>query len=253
MIGLFGLVIAFGCDLAGNSESTDEIGSFKMAPAEDQHLNEELKKAYRTDAEKLAIRYINDRDSTQAEIPEELINFLYNGLIHLVNADHPKAQEATQKFQVHARTPASAREILVFVDTTASWIDNWREGQTETGHDRLDDLIAQYNFTLTEYNELTNVLPTAMAALSSNRPINVYAVGRLFEEVDDVEHAGADSITDGSDIKVLFFGDYLRFTLELGFGDCPSGCINRHLWHFKVYKDGSVEFDGEKGPLPDGE
>lgn len=255
LILLLSLTIVSSCgDLIGSSDSAEAMNWNEgggIAPADDQHLSEEQRERYRQDAEKLAVRYINDRDSTQTAIPENLVALLYNGLVHVVNSDHPKADEATEEYEVHARAPASPREILVFADTTAPWVDAWRAGETETGNRQIDKLVNEFNLDLVDYSELSNVLSTSMATLRSNRAINVFAVGRLFEELNDVESAGPDHYTDGSDISVLFFDDHLRYSFEFGFGDCPSGCINRHIWHFNVHEDGTVEFDGEKGdPLP---
>ncbi len=37
-------------------------------------------------------------------------------------------------------------------------------------------------------------------------------------------------------------------TLEIGWGDCPAGCINRHQWVFEVAKTGTVSLVSEAGP-----
>ena len=37
-------------------------------------------------------------------------------------------------------------------------------------------------------------------------------------------------------------------TLEIGWGDCPAGCINRHHWFYSVATDGTVHLDREDGP-----
>jgi hypothetical protein len=37
-------------------------------------------------------------------------------------------------------------------------------------------------------------------------------------------------------------------TIEIGWGDCPSGCINRHRWAFAVTPAGEVTLMGEQGP-----
>jgi hypothetical protein len=37
-------------------------------------------------------------------------------------------------------------------------------------------------------------------------------------------------------------------SIEVGWGDCPSGCINRHRWAFAVTPDGEVTLMGEQGP-----
>lgn len=48
-------------------------------------------------------------------------------------------------------------------------------------------------------------------------------------------------------------GDGFAVTIEIGWGDCPAGCINRHHWFYTVTRDGTVTFDHEDGPaLPPG-
>ena len=47
--------------------------------------------------------------------------------------------------------------------------------------------------------------------------------------------------------------DGYTVTVEIGWGDCPAGCINRHHWFYSVAADGSVHLDREDGPaLPGG-
>lgn len=44
------------------------------------------------------------------------------------------------------------------------------------------------------------------------------------------------------------------YTIELtiGWGDCPAGCINRHVWTFEVDGNGAVRLIGETGdPVPE--
>ena len=38
-----------------------------------------------------------------------------------------------------------------------------------------------------------------------------------------------------------------RVTFRVGWGDCPSGCIDEHTWTYDVTKDGTVAFVGETG------
>ena len=41
--------------------------------------------------------------------------------------------------------------------------------------------------------------------------------------------------------------------ITIGWGDCPAGCINRHVWSYSVTPDGAVTLDSETGdPLPPG-
>ncbi|HEY5629913.1 MAG TPA: carboxypeptidase-like regulatory domain-containing protein, partial [Candidatus Limnocylindrales bacterium] len=36
-------------------------------------------------------------------------------------------------------------------------------------------------------------------------------------------------------------------TVDVGWGDCPAGCINHHVWQWQVAKDGSVTLASETG------
>ena len=36
--------------------------------------------------------------------------------------------------------------------------------------------------------------------------------------------------------------------IEIGWGDCPAGCINRHRWFYSVTTDGTIHLDREDGP-----
>lgn len=248
------LITASSCTVIGDSGNIVPIdwqNGESITPADDTQLSSEQRELYRKDAEKLAVRYINERDSSQPEIPQELVELFYNGLVHIALSNHAKAEEVTETYEVHARMPVNPREIIVQADTTAEWISAWRNETTETGYEELDTLLEQFNFTLIEYRELKHVSSTAMVTLRSDRVINGYAVGRLFEELQDIENAGYDGVTDGSDIRVIISDDHLQYTFDYGFGDCPAGCIGNHRWHFEVYKDGEVVFAGEEGdPLP---
>lgn len=41
--------------------------------------------------------------------------------------------------------------------------------------------------------------------------------------------------------------DGWRIKLTIGWGDCPSGCIERHTWTYLVRSDGAVTLEGETG------
>lgn len=44
-----------------------------------------------------------------------------------------------------------------------------------------------------------------------------------------------------------------RIKLTFGWGDCPAGCINRHVWIYQVTADGQVSLESEAGdPIPSG-
>ena len=52
--------------------------------------------------------------------------------------------------------------------------------------------------------------------------------------------------------KALAGGGW-QITVTVGWGDCPAGCISKHVWTYSVKPDGSVSLDGQSGPaVPSG-
>jgi hypothetical protein len=41
-----------------------------------------------------------------------------------------------------------------------------------------------------------------------------------------------------------------QVTMRVGWGDCPSGCIENHTWVYSVSQDGTVTLVSEEGPSP---
>jgi hypothetical protein len=48
--------------------------------------------------------------------------------------------------------------------------------------------------------------------------------------------------------RVQQTADGWAVTIEVGWDDCPAGCINRHQWHYGVHPDGTIVDLGETGP-----
>jgi len=48
--------------------------------------------------------------------------------------------------------------------------------------------------------------------------------------------------------KVSAIAGGYRVVVRIGWGDCPSGCIDEHLWTYEVAPTGEVGFVGETGP-----
>jgi hypothetical protein len=58
----------------------------------------------------------------------------------------------------------------------------------------------------------------------------------------------ADMIGQCCFYEVTPKGSDYTVTIEIGWGDCPAGCINRHRWTYTVTNAGQLRFEGEEGP-----
>lgn len=245
-------VIGISCDNITSPASGLPSQGWQDIPevrdADGGSLTDSVKAEYMRSAEELAIQLIIESDPKQIEIPESLIQILYNGLIHIVNSGLEEAQDVTTEHRIQARPQFARGEIIVNVDTTdADWLDNWRNGIVETSVEKIDQLINTYEIDLKSYNELHS-MPWAMAVLKTNQQINPLPVAEKFAEIPSLSGAELNYIAgDGNTIKVKVEPGAILYRFEYAWGDCPAGCINRHFWEFAVDENGDVQFIDEGG------
>jgi hypothetical protein len=83
------------------------------------------------------------------------------------------------------------------------------------------------------------------------------AAARVMEEnpeLDGIEPQDPDVIGGCCFWAATPAADGFEVTFEVGWGDCPAGCINRHRWTYSVSADGVVQLIAEQGPsVPPGE
>lgn len=249
LIVLFAMMLAISCDNADHLSVEEEFVILnednKIVKADKSAISSGEQEHIQKIAEKLAVRYVDRKNSEETSIDPAIVNYFYNGLVHLYNSELDEAVTVTDEYTLIAGVPASPREVLVWVDSSKIWLDDsWRAGKTETGISTIDEIIGEFNFELKQYREYSHVSDKVMAEMESDRPLNVYAVGKLFSDLPQIEDAGPDGVlTGGRDIKAEINGGVLLFDVTVGSGDCPSGCINKINHRFRIFSDGRVELD----------
>lgn len=239
------ILVLFCCDSTDPDQGQIDLTKGKeIVTAKDSNIPDNAKVLYQEDAARIALRDIHDIESikeTLVEIPADLIDLYYNGLIHLYNATSIAARDSVvAMYDIHAWPYPETHRLLVAVDSTKQWVNAWRNGQRMTGNSRVDKLMKRYDLQLDRYYKWPW---SHTAVLFSPSPINILALAKRFANIDGVGYAEPDGyIGDGNDITASIEPHYLRYEYSVGYGDCPSGCINRRYWVFHVDYDGAVEF-----------
>jgi len=157
--------------------------------------------------------------------PPSLYERIHSDLIAIRNA-YPETNE------VHYYPSWEIGEI--FADLTPEAMEQFKMGE----YHGLDALNAVYG--LPQITALEGSL-----CLQFSRPYNPAVLADLYSKADGVIRAYPDRIIRigvSSDIRVAL----PHYTLTLGWGDCPAGCIYKHYWLFSV-TDGSVTLIDEGG------
>ena len=258
---LLGLSIPLsGCELL--SPTDDEQAALPITPVEvplssDTDLPDSVQALYREDAARLALRYLYEHDEEaadeQVELPEPLVTSLYNALVrvHAVR-DLPARDSVVALYRIHTFPNPAMRSLIVAVDSTAGWVEAWRQGRRLTGQRRIDALMEQYDLSLEEFHRWSW---TDIAVLSTAEPLNLRALAPLFSSVPSVTYAEPNGyLGDGNDITAEAGGGegaaFWRLQYSVGYGDCPAGCTARRTWTFRVHADGDVQYLGASGSPP---
>ena len=197
---MLGLALALGgCDLFGPAD--DGRAAFStppvdVPPPDGADLPDSVEARYREDAARLALRYLYEQDEEaadeQVELPEPLVTSLYNALARVYAARDLAARDSVVAlYRIHTFPSPAMRSLIVAVDSTAGWVEAWRQGRRLTGQRRLDALMERYDLSLDQFYRWpwnhTAVLGTA-------EPLNLRALARLFDPVPGVALRGAQRL-----------------------------------------------------------
>ena len=219
-------------------------------PSEIQ-VSDSIAALYREDAARLAVRIMLDvggEAADEVEVPRDLWDALYNTILHFHDATELAARDTVvEMFPIHTFPSPVLRELIVSVDSTTWWLQAWKSGQRLTGNSLIDALLDQYDLSLERYYAWSHSR-SHIVVLAAGRPLNIVALTRRFSIVDGVGYAEPNGMCcDGSDLTIQAENGHWRLEYSLGWGDCPSGCINRRYWTFSVSRDGTVAFTDSWG------
>lgn len=242
---LFTIVLFTSCEVLESDGGGWTKGKIITSP-DDSKISDSIKNHLKIDAATLALRdVVKDPESKykHVEIPPDLIELYYRGLVHIYNAiKYPSYHKIND---IHVFPNPTVTGIVVLIDATYEWTKAWKRGERLTGNVEIDFLMEEYDLQL-------NSCYYDLASIYSLQPINTYALSNKFLGIQGVRISEPNGYGgDGADINAEIRDSYVLYVFSFGWGDCRSGCISRHYWDVAVQYNGSVIFLREYGdPLP---
>ena len=224
------------CDTFTSQSILDDI-----AAPDDPAMSDSVRQQYQDDAAQLAVRFVQQRalEDDSVTLPDDRVQLFYNALVHVYAAEQVEGHHEITS--IHTFPHYNTHEIIVAVDTTVGWTEAWQAGERLTGQSDVDALLEAYDLSV-EYKA-----GPSHALVRSETPINPVAMSQQFEGIAGVEYAEQNGYGgDGNDIEATVDETSVLLTYSRGSGDCPSGCIHRATWTYRVDEDGSVDFVGHE-------
>lgn len=233
------LLLASACDTPHDPASPDpnEIGEGVRAE----------------DAARLALREAARDDSLTLASPfidPVVWQSLYDALQAVDGMRHPARDSVVSMYGVRTFPYFSTQELDLYSILGAPSVEQWRNGGQVTGVVAIDSVTSRYELEVVEQRVLSG-LGWEGFRLRTTRHLNLFAVGRRLERADGILFAVPSSWGgDGVDIEAERVDGGWELSYRIGWGDCPSGCIEDHYWRFRVLDDGTAEYIGSDGPPP---
>ncbi|MBK0403710.1 T9SS type A sorting domain-containing protein [Adhaeribacter sp. BT258] len=204
---------------------------------------------YHEDASRLALRKIqanNLPEKDSVAIPATHADTVLHALLAVYNANLAARDTVVSLLNIHTFPSPVMNSIVISAYGNLPWMQQLQLGNMNTGDAYVDHLITQYQLTF----DRTFTIFNPIVVLKSGSNYNIRALSNMFETLNGVQYAVPNSYAgDGNNIQDSIYADHVELTYSLGWGDCPSGCINRRFWKFKVYYDCTVEFVGSYGDI----
>lgn len=210
-------------------------------------LNEPGYSLYLYDAELLIMQRLWDEQLPELDsirLPQQDVKRMAEALVAVYESTDilPQADTVINVYEIHRLPQLSTRHISITTDTTTTWDDNsWAVGNLLTGNPQVDVLLTEYELNYRYYVDFPWGNTTRFETLTG---LNMSALKYAFEDIDGVKYADLAFSFDGDNIELMEFGEDIILRYSRGWGDCPSGCIVRYYWEFKVNENCEVVFIG---------
>lgn len=244
------LIIIIGCE----NDSNPNLSSSKYLNKKIENVNyssipDSIINLYNFYSGILAVREMaNDPKLNEStiEIPIELKNLFFNALCQVYNSTNlPARNLVVNVYKIGVFPTPSTQDFYIEVDTNEIWVKTLIINRVQSGNSSIDNLISQYSLNFIRYYNFNNFQGILF---SSSRQLNLNPLLNILKSINGVKSAYTDGVFgDGSNITAEIFTDFIELVYSYGYGDCPSGCIHKHYWKFRVYYDGVVEFVNEWG------
>ena len=212
------ILLMIGCDQA--VDKLTNPGDTVLSSADDSGIPLELRELYWRDATILAVRWINETGGTQneeVEIPQILIRPYYNALICVHNARKLAVRdEIVEIHRIHAFEKPHLDECVISVYDTTSWVGCWL-GETEcTRSAVVDSLVNSFDLEILNPRH-SNIHDSWSFLIKADRPLNLDALCRQFEQVPGVRYAERDIYISPMGYMMDILAEYHSNVIELNY------------------------------------
>jgi len=237
LILIIGTCLLFACD----SETTAD---FPTQIIQDSRVSDSIFEILLDDAKLMCINYYTNEEMEELrniDIQEIHIAPILAALqmVYIDSISVPALE--IKKYDVHSLCKDQLYNSYIWIDTLSLYPINWYQ-YGFSNYLELDQIIDRYDLKL-------DSLEKGSYLVYSLDGINQLALANQLRNFPFI--LGSEAFNcggDGSQIEISSLSsDYIHLIYSYGWGDCYSGCINRHYWELGIHGSGLIEILTESG------
>jgi len=247
-------VLFTGCD----DDDDDPVGAI-----EECKVPNSVEDDYTNDANRLALRAMQQGGINEVTIPTALIDRMLNALAVVYKSDSLERDTIVSIYGIHTMPTPGFEQITLTVSTDTTqypWVKNWQDGVRITGNSTIDNLLTVYGLELGSYTEIDIDENTRVASvmLRATNAVNLEALATTLRTVQGINfvRVDTDDAINGNDITATESGNLIMLDYSVAYNttadDCTTGCAKKRTWSFQVdLAECTAEFVGVSGdPAP---
>lgn len=208
-------------------------------PEEENELEPNTIESYFWDANQLYFEEIiqNNLHSNYNEpiLDADEVDKIYRIIQAVYDSDSPQRDTIFDVYRIHKVHCYGLNNIRLRVDTEQGEIQNLAQNVIPTGESTLDNLLTTYGFNTVSTSNSYPQFP--WLTVRTDEILNMIPLQKAFDDIESItfaEYEKGCGSWDPLDITLSRDDNSATITFSLGWGDCPSGCMQRKYWEFEV-------------------
>jgi len=206
-----------------------------------------IRSLYKDDADRMIVRRAYRQQAyfmDSAEIPQGLSDTVLDAIMAVYNSTFPERDSVFDIYGIHTFPDYEMRQFWIMADSSLPWMQALSAGTIPTGNAPVDVKLNRYGMQHLSHWDWPGTSDRILTMEADTNYNLMNPVTADFVSLSDVSMASPNGWGgDGNNIWDSLKSDHIQLVFSRGWGDCPSLCIYRRNWRFKVYYDDcSVQF-----------
>jgi hypothetical protein len=210
--------------------------------------NDSITRLYYRDAQRMTVRETHFAQTTYKDsinIDKATKQRFLKALLAVYNATALSVHDTLFSFTIHTSPVPDMQNFTIKAPGSLGWMQKFKIFSVPTGDGLIDQILAKWKVNPVNYYQSATY---DVAVMKTDSSLNLTALTASFAAQNGV--VGTEILTgsdDSQNITATVSVGYMDITYTYGWSTCHDGCDHHIYWHFRVFDDCVVKYNGWTG------